>query len=63
MRHEDEPQQNSIKSKRGYFLLCEVLILTPVVLVIIGLFSIPTILYALQEIERSVGVANTIYLH
>lgn len=47
-------QKNTTKSKKRRlecFQFCEVMLLTPVMLVMVGLFSIPTVLYALSEAE------------
>lgn len=42
------------KSKLKYLQFCEVLILTPVMLAIIGLYSLPTVFYALSKLEAEV---------
>ena len=44
-------EKTIVKSNKGKFLLYEILVLTPVMLAILGLFSIPTVLYALSATE------------
>lgn len=44
-------RSGSGKKRRWCFQFCEVVTLTPVILAIVGLFSIPSVLYALSEAE------------
>ena len=52
----DKQKGNGAKTKMRCFQFCEVLVLTPVMLVIVGLFTIPTVFHALpSEIVRIVA--------
>ena len=45
----DKQKGNYAKTKMRCFQFCEVLVLTPVMLAIVGLFTIPTVFYALPS--------------
>ena len=67
----DKQKGNGAETKMRCFQFCEVLILTSVMLVIVGLFAIPTVFYALPSetvriVATSCGIFHSIqfeYMH
>ena len=61
--HREMKLASSWNTRKRFMKICEVLLVTCVLTIIIGLFTIPTVFYALSTQQTEVWVANLSQLH